>query len=507
MAAMISPLPPRLAYAYRYRRTKLTPAPVDLPPPPPGADPREPEPSFRRTSRTPQRGAGARSPLSSRASSPCRPQRGDSTSPPPLVAPTARSASAGTTLSVHAPASPLKNSSSSHALGHGYPHALHHPHAGHPHLSRPGSPASIHSSGSAIFERDIELPLGSQTLSSKASRIFHPHGSQLEQSVPAVLDDAVEALTNAPGEINLNAFEIEAPSVSSHMLGSRSPSAQLSPQTRSRVMSMERPRASRSPSPERNNPLLNSPPILAALSTQLQNVGGGTSIAGSVPTLSNSSVASPDQPLSPISPIEPIESLSNSTSPTKHRPAPLRKMSSGPQLPGGWAFTDEDAEGATAVKEAPAPPATAPNSPPSHQAAAPGALLTPTTSNTAAGTATAKEKRRISFISYNDLLLGVPTSVASLGEIASGNLSPDHLPGLPGTLSPPPIVAGNPTRSPVIGASGAGASASVATSPSMPNRDSLSPQPQLEGEWSREGLGRGLEQRLEDLVLLDSNKA
>lgn len=320
--------------------------------------------------------------------------------------------------------------------------------------------------------------------------------------MPAVLDDAVEALTaTAPGEINLNSFEIEAPAVSSHLqqLGSRSPSAQLSPQSRSRVMSMERPRASRSPSPDRNNPLLNSPPILAALSTQLQNVGGGTSIAGSVPTLSNSSVASPEQPLSPISPIEPIESLAQLPQ-QKHRPAPLRKMSSGPQLPGGWAFTDEDAEGATAVRDVPvaepepsvAPtPATAassataaPSPPPAsaHQ----GNLLTPTTSNTAA-----KEKRRISFISYNDLLLGVPTSVASLGEIASGNLSPDHLPG---TLSPPP--ASNPTRSPILPA---------AASPKT-NRDSVSlmpTMPQLEGEWSREGLGRGLEQRLEDLVLLD----
>lgn len=435
-------------------------------------------------------------------------------------------------LSPHASSpvsSPLKNSSSSQhiALGHG--HALHghglggHPHAGHPHLSRPGSPASIHSSGSAIFERDIELPLGSQTLSSKASRIFHPHGSQLEQSVPAVLDDAVEALTaTAPGEINLNAFEIEAPSVSAHLsFGSRSPSAQLSPQSRSRVMSMERPRASasRSPSPERagHNPLLNSPPILAALSTQLQNVGGGTSIAGSVPTLSNSSVASPEQPLSPISPIEPIESLSSSAgSPQlaqgqKHRPAPLRKMSSGPQLPGGWAFTDEDAEGATAVRADPEPVApaaaaadgpvsrSAPQSPPQPSASA-GNLLTPTTSNTAA----AKEKRRISFISYNDLLLGVPTSVASLGEIASGNLSPDHLPGTLSPMSPNP---GNPSRSPVMSATnmGASAAASPTASAPAPNRDSVSLAQieRIEGEWSREGLGRGLEQRLEDLVLLD----
>lgn len=415
------------------------------------------------------------------------------------MAPAARSASASNNLAAHASpvSSPLKTSSSSQHIAPGHGHSIH-SHAGHPHMSRPGSPASIHSSGSAIFERDIEIPIGSQTLSSKASRIFQPHGSQLEQTVPAVLDDAVEALTaTAPGEINLNSFEIEAPSVSTHLgLGSRSPSAQLSPPTRSRVMSMERQRASRSPSPERNNPLLNSPPILAALSTQLQNVGGGTSIAGSVPTLSNSSVASPDQPLSPVSPIEPIESISSSPL-QKHRPTPLRKLSSGPQLPGGWAFTEEDSQGATAVKQQPghelAPTVQSAQTAPVVQAppnsAHSGNLLTPTTSNTAGSS---KDKRRISFISYNDLLLGVPTSVASLGEIASGNLSPDHLPG---TLSPIPPVAANqgsnfvPSRSPVMSA----------TSPQ--NRDSLSLQ--LEGEWSREGLGRGLEQRLEDLVVVD----
>ena len=105
-----------------------------------------------------------------------------------------------------------------------------------------------------------------------------------------------------------------------------------------------------------------------------------------------------------------------------------------------------------------------------------------------------KEKRRVSFVSYNDLLLSVPTSVTPLGDITSGNLSPDHLPG---TISPNlsarnsvtllsssglPVVEHRPSWD--AGASGRG-----------PNGLGLG-----EGEWERQGLGRGLEQRLEHLV-------
>jgi hypothetical protein len=148
----------------------------------------------------------------------------------------------------------------------------------------------------------------------------------------------------------------------------------------------------------------------------------------------------------------------------KHRPAPLRQLSAGPQLPGGWSF-DEDPQGATAVKLDDPHPAPAI---PSH--------LTP-----------AKDKRRISFVSYNDLLLSVPTTVTSLNEITSGNLSPDHLPG---TVSPTVPV----TRSPAL--------AATATIPS-----SLSALAPIEGEWSREGLGRGLEQRLESLITTTEGQA
>lgn len=97
-----------------------------------------------------------------------------------------------------------------------------------------------------------------------------------------------------------------------------------------------------------------------------------------------------------------------------------------------------------------------------------------------------KEKRRISFISYNDLLLSVPTAVTSLDDITAGNLSPEHLPG---TVSP-----SVPSRSPVIAAS-----PNSLAGPNVP--DALRPLGSaMTGEWQREGLGKGLEQRLEDLV-------
>ncbi|TXT09133.1 hypothetical protein VHUM_02607 [Vanrija humicola] len=409
-------------------------APVDLPPPPPSADPREPEANVSRgrNARTPQR---HRSPLSSRASSPIRTSVvADLSSSPPLLAPKPRTAASG---------------------GHAFPHH------GHPHLSRPSSPASIHSSGSAIFERDIELPAvaslslntsGSGTLTHKSSRIFHhpPHGSTLEQTVPAVLDDAGGGLSG---------LEIEAPAAASSVGMARTSSAQLSPVLRSRVISLPPSLSaggkspSRSPSPDR----LGSSPQLASPSASAITSG---SASGSPPPLNR---ASP-----PVATAPPVA--------IKHRPEPLRRLSSGPQLPGGWAFQDEDASGATAVlrsEPASGGQTPVPSAVPSH--------LTPT-----------KDKRRISFISYNDLLLSVPTTVNTLGEITNGSLSPDHLPG---AVSP-----SIPTRSPVVAASPVSLTGGV---PAPPN-DVLSRQALGGGpEWQREGLGRGLEQRLEDLAIHD----
>jgi hypothetical protein len=113
-----------------------------------------------------------------------------------------------------------------------------------------------------------------------------------------------------------------------------------------------------------------------------------------------------------------------------------------------------------------------------------------------------KDKRRISFISYNDLLLSVPTTVTHLGEITSGQLSPEHLPG---TVSPS-MSTRSPTVPPInpnpLGL-GAGPSDSTGSIPQIEHQqswDSASGARTGQGEWSREGLGKGLEQRLEDLV-------
>lgn len=445
------PLPMRL----------LTPlARVDLPPPPPAADPREPESGSRRVSRTPQR---AKSPYSSRASSPTRPTRADSNSPPPLLAPKPRAAT-GQSLGVQG--------HKSHHLPHTHVgHGHHHP----VHLSRPSSPSSIHSSGSAIFERDIEMPAAQSlsTLSHKGSRVFHhPHGSNLEHTVPAALDDAVEALTASSPARGLSDLEIEAPASTTAVARSTSTT---SPALRSRVVSMPLGgRASRSPSPESLPHSPNAPTLsLATLSSHFPGWNATNSTSPTSPTANS--------PVSTVLPASVDLSREMPDSPTnaqypglgKHRPAPLRHLSSGPQLPGGWSFANEDSGGATAVRsESTSGIATpVPSALPSH--------LTPT-----------KEKRRISFISYNDLLLSVPTAVTSLDDITAGNLSPDHLPG---TVSP-----SVPSRSPVIAAS-----PNSMAGPNVP--DSLRPiGAPMTGEWQREGLGKGLEQRLEDLVFHDA---
>ncbi|KAL7420167.1 hypothetical protein Q5752_005133 [Cryptotrichosporon argae] len=424
-------------------------APVDLPPPHPAVDPREPSPVTH--TRTPQR---HRSPRPSRSSSPNPsgyPVGDASATPPPLLHPR-----------------PLTSSSPSPGPGPAaIPHAASaHHHAAHSFLavSRPGSPSSIHSSGSAIFERDIELPAvaslslaGPQTLSHKPSRVLH-HGSALEHSVPAVLDDAVEALAGA-GPRPLDGLEIEAPAPAAATAAAMARQSSSSLPARPAAGSPDRSRSlSRSSSPASafsGSPLASprSPPILGQLALQQA-----------------AAAAAHGDAAGPASP-------THSTH-TPHRPPMATRASMGPQLPGGWVREAPERDEAGLGDESPAPPHPIP------------AHLTPT-----------KEKRRISFISYNDLLLSVPTTVTSLGEIASGNLSPDHLPGTvsPGAGVGVGVGAGaGATRLPIQSALG-DAPGAIAAKPSWETagRGGLG---FAEGEWEREGLGRGLEQRLEDLV-------
>lgn len=285
-------------------------APVDLPPPPPHSDPREPSPATvvrGRGSQTPHK---PHSPQPSRGSSPSRP-----------AAPRAHSSDLSPTKSGSPPMlAPTPLSFRAAQAGGHFPH------------SRPVSPAgSMHSSTSAIFERDIEHPnvssLGinpnssqGQTLNHKSSRLSHlSHGSPLDHSVPAVLDDAVEALAGTSR--GFKGLEIESPAPTGSAMG-RQPSVQAS----SRKLSTGPAGAtlSRSPSPisigSGNSAVspTRSPPILGAISTG--NPVGGT-----------------------ISPLDKSPTASFVETGNVPRPAMPGRMSTGPQLPGAWSFgNDED---------------------------------------------------------------------------------------------------------------------------------------------------------------------
>lgn len=95
--------------------------------------------------------------------------------------------------------------------------------------------------------------------------------------------------------------------------------------------------------------------------------------------------------------------------------------------------------------------------------------------------------------------------MTNLSEITSGQLSPDHLPG---TISPN-ITSRSPVMSPPNPL--AGSTSGTHPGPGLEHQASWDSQTsakaglgvggsELEGEWSREGLGQGLEQRLEGLV-------
>lgn len=196
----------------------------------------------------------------------------------------------------------------------------------HHRLSRPSSPSSIHSSTSAIFERDIELPAvaslslntaTSHTLSHKSSRLLS-HGSALDHSVPAVLDDAVEALAGGTSK-GIGEVEIEAPVLSATGMV-RQQSAPVSHIHHAGRKVSAGPTGgltlSRSPSP---------------VSVQSQ---GSSSITSPLKTPQNlAQIASGT-----------ISSGSEGPSPTQTRPPMVDRMSTGPLLPGGWGFKDEPAE-------------------------------------------------------------------------------------------------------------------------------------------------------------------
>ncbi|KAF5313726.1 hypothetical protein D9611_010070 [Ephemerocybe angulata] len=240
--------------------------------------------------------------------------------------------------------------------------------------SIPSSPTSIHSSSSAIFERDIE-PLLLPPSPPNPNRPLDPHRipraratEQLESSVPSVLDSAAAALTSDT-EIAVLAPLSPASLFDGRASGFASP---LSFRSRSP-----------SPSPRRPDSML-----LSSVQPIARSVSGGSQVASSPPSPSHG--------------------------PTK----------------------------------------------------------------------------RLSFMSYSDLLTSTPASTHTLSSLTTSA----------STVEPPPhipSVSGLNLASSIASASPSAAASLRGFSMSPGKRDSVALSDNVGGEWEREGLGKSLEERLE----------
>ncbi|KDQ08101.1 hypothetical protein BOTBODRAFT_48388 [Botryobasidium botryosum FD-172 SS1] len=283
--------------------------------------------------------------------------------------------------------------------------------------SIPSSPTSIHSSSSAIFERDIEsipgFSLNPITPTKPGMPKPDPHRTSrgsahepLESSVPSVLSSAAFALSS-------NGVAEDAGTISVIVPAS---TATASPPSSFAILSS----GSRSPSPTGTHFSFSQSPTQSSRLPLPERENSGPLPAGSFPSSYSSS--SPP-PLSPPS-----------------LPSPRPKRS-----------TQSLATTIAPDDRSPSPPT-----------------------------------NRLSFISYHDLLLSTPVAATPLSTFTSPPSSdpPPHL---------PMIVSASGTTSPVSGLlTGTGVG-----HVGWGKEDG--------GEWEREGLGKGLEERLEEVLRAEAD--
>ncbi|GHJ84456.1 hypothetical protein NliqN6_0858 [Naganishia liquefaciens] len=415
---------------------------------------------------------------------------------------------------------------------------------------RPVSPAlsaSASISDSMIFERDIESPLPppipasvlehrpSSRKGSRASGLHVPHGEHgsstghslahsqthsysnlhqhythgdfLESKIPTVLDDAIEALTAlSESEKRLQASGAAA---------------------RTRLVDIEV-----------------ESPVPVPLNWSSPTVPGGRTSATPRHTSNSGS-----RPVSPFRSgiASPRESHPTSPLLSAERPGLVNRASSvGPLLPGAfpsdeerssdsWRRKIQDWIGPKGLEDAPPVPSgegdgvgdqmkdlslenqehPQPSSTPLR--VLPATILPPS-----------GDRHRISFVSYNDILTSHPLRVDPLSDLTSGaSGEPDHLPGtvspalgmLPSARSLSPGAMGGVSRSVSLSRGaraspaprdasssthGAGAGPSAIPT-SIQDRLGISAHAgdRAKGEWEKEGLGKGLQERLEELITDD----
>ncbi|KAH8096776.1 hypothetical protein BXZ70DRAFT_1009456 [Cristinia sonorae] len=315
--------------------------------------------------------------------------------------------------------------------------------------SIPSSPTSVHSSSSAIFERDIEpINPSSSNLTLDPHHIPRArHTETLDQSVPSVLDSAAEILTaSSSDEDALDNISIVAP-VQSSPSGFTSPISRLS---------------SRSPSPNGNRPLSTlinlpspSPSFTLPLPAQQSSQPPSSPVR---PILQTNLVATPPIKSTLTSTYFTVPSEESSPTTATHHEHPLHNL--------------------------PTPTSTS-TSPISHGTSL-AALNIPSHPPSPKNSAT----KRLSFISYTDLLSSTPASSMPLSSLTLSVNEPPHLPS----------VLGLPQAQAQLHPAGSSAG-SIHGAASLLDRDAADMVADgVGGEWEREGLGRGLEERLESLM-------
>ncbi|KAF5372362.1 hypothetical protein D9615_009250 [Tricholomella constricta] len=334
--------------------------------------------------------------------------------------------------------------------------------------SIPSSPTSVHSSSSAIFERDIEplSPPSPQHHSTNAHRIPRSKATeQIEHSVPSVLDSAAAILASIQ---NTNDIAIVSPAPFAGS-GFASPIGSF---------------RSRSPSPTigsltahgRNSLLLSIP--------QQQQQG----LMASPPTVRCPPIQTTQSPPAIVTPTSAYFSVADGS--------------------------DMGQPSESAQDEIPAtPPPAAPSSLPA-LSSSPASTHIPSQPHSPLSAPNAASKR-LSFISYADLLTSTPTStlpLSSLTTAASTSEPPPHITGVSVAASHPGS-AGTSLRGFAMGPHDAfGPTAANTGSQSgspKAKRDSIAlglmgpghpaAVDDVGGEWEREGLGRGLAERLDVL--------
>lgn len=343
-----------------------------------------------------------------------------------------------------------------------------------------------HSSSSAIFERDIE-PITSPS-PPHPHHPSNPHRTprskateQLEQSVPSVLDSAAAILASSQGSLEDDRISVVAPAsglfagstgsrsgVTSPIgsFRSRSPSPTAVNQRRTSLL-LNIP----SPSLQTNVPLATSPPK-GSLSVQTSPASG----VAQHPNLSTPSIVTPTSAYySVIS-----SSGSSPTTTTMEHPPSSFPTSMSP-----------------AQSQSPSSPAGIPLSlshPPS-----------PIASSSTLGMGASNADKRLSFMSYSDLLASTPASLQPLSSLTT-SASPDpppHIPSVSGITQSSPAAQAHgshsPSHSPGRGNSLFRAAGVIEGRAGDSLRDSGAFD-DVGGEWEREGMGGGLEERLEALL-------